>query len=456
MLLTANKLNKKILSPVVILLSILSGVFFLVLFSSVRCEPDDMIMAIQLRENSLMEILINRYNQESFRPLYPIISFFTLGYRTIKINTVIFLYYLSVWSLFIFSIYKLLKEVFSLGNSVLLLCFAQLFFTVVYFITTERIEIFGWLSASIIHLIPTVFIIICTWLIIKKQTRKADFLLLFICAFFITGGAEHIGLIINIILIVVCTKILNNKKYQKEWGIEDKQQIRKCFFLLLTTILFFLICTTNRGLWFRYNDITLYTMQHNETYHFSILDVLKMFCKLHKTTGIVLLVSTWILFQSTLQIKLLNTKNYFYIIISLIVFSLTCLVLILIFKTLNVGRIWFLFDVTIVVLLSIYILKMIQKIRINKVAFYSISLFIVSILIMFDIRHIPALLNYASQHDKIISSLQQKNSGEIIVLEGFPKPDLTNQVTLSDDPNNDVNQLFCRFYNIKAKISVKK
>jgi hypothetical protein len=115
-----------------------------------------------------------------------------------------------------------------------------------------------------------------------------------------------------------------------------------------------------------------------------------------------------------------------------------------------------LFDVTVVVLLSIYILKMIQKIRINTVAFYSISLFIVSILIMFDIRHIPALLNYASQHDKIISSLQQKNGEEIIVLESFPKPDLTNQVELSEDPNNDVNQLFCRFYNIKAKISVKK
>ena len=74
---------------------------------------------------------------------------------------------------------------------------------------------------------------------------------------------------------------------------------------------------------------------------------------------------------------------------------------------------------------------------------------------MFNVRHIPSLVNFSSEHDKIISSLQQKSNEETVVLESFPKPDLINQVELSDDPNDQVNQLFCRFYGIKAKVSVK-
>ena len=134
MLLTANKLNKKTLPLVIILLSILSAVFFLVLFSSVRCEPDDMIISLELREKGFLKAFLDRYHFYSFRPVYTLLSFVTIGYsnNTANYPFTIFMFYIAVYALFVFAIYKLLQELFALQNvpikeKGILLCFSNVF-----------------------------------------------------------------------------------------------------------------------------------------------------------------------------------------------------------------------------------------------------------------------------------------------------------------------------------------
>ena len=162
------------------------------------------------------------------------------------------------------------------------------------------------------------------------------------------------------------------------------------------------------------------------------------------------------LFKNTFAtLNSIKIKLHYFLLTVFCVAGITITASVLAYHTLSVGRIWFAFDVALFVLLCGCIVKFIVGIKTNSIVVYmGAALFLIT-LILFDIRHIPALLNFSSQHDKMIYSLQQKTAEETIVLNGLPNPDLTNQVALSPDPNNDVNQLFCRFYNIKAKVSVK-
>ena len=124
------------------------------------------------------------------------------------------------------------------------------------------------------------------------------------------------------------------------------------------------------------------------------------------------------------------------------------------YYSLLTGRVWFVADVAFFLLLSATIIKY-NPIKKNNLQLIFVSI-CGTILLLFDIRHIPALLHFCSTHDKIISDLRKEPVGKTIALKEFPQPDLTNQVELSPDPDNAENQLFCRFYGIKAKVSLEK
>ena len=452
MLLTVNRLkNKNKLTFIIVLISALSTAFFIVLFSTIRCEPDDMIIRLECKENSLLQILVSHYHVGSFRPVYVLISYFTIGYKEI------FAFYVLLYLLFIFSIYKLLQEIFfaeklTISQKILLTCFSNMAVMCIYFLTTERIEIFGWVSASIIHLVPIVFLFLGTWFIIKEQ-KITDYVLLLLSAFFVAGGAEHIAISTIVGFFVLTSILFFVQRKNKGFYTEHKSQLIKAafFFLLLTTCFTFFIY--NPGAQIRYQQETNFVQSHAGLYSINVFSLLG---KAHKIIGVFFLFIFWILFKNTFRIKTNKIKLGYFITVTIVVLVITSLLSAFIFNTFSIGRIWFVFDVALFILLSACIVKCIQPIKINAAILHAgASIFLIT-LVLFDIRHIPSLLNFSSQHDKLIYSLQQKSAKEIIVLQSFPNPDLTNQVELSIDPNNDVNQLFCRFYNIKAKVSVKK
>ncbi|HWY39058.1 MAG TPA: hypothetical protein VNY73_10900, partial [Bacteroidia bacterium] len=228
----------KIIHSAVILSSLLCAGFFLVLFHSIRFEPDDMITSGQLNNNSLIDLLINKYYSTSFRPLFIVTSFFTIGYKTIDVTyyfTTVFVYFVAVYLLFVFSMYKLLKEIFSLAVSgvkekLLLLGFANLLFTCLYFLATEKIEIFGWYCCSTIYLWPVSITCFSAWILVKRSQRKTDFILLFTCALLIAGGAEHVPASVIAGITVIITLLFFEKGKDKSFFVENKGFIRKTIF----------------------------------------------------------------------------------------------------------------------------------------------------------------------------------------------------------------------------------
>jgi hypothetical protein len=251
--------------------------------------------------------------------------------------------------------------------------------------------------------------------------------------------------------------LLYNKRKDKPFYQDNKKQIMKGIFFACSLVVFLIVCISNPGVRLHYNEVHQLTDGFAAHHDMNVLEAIKLFCKPHKLIGLVLLIFFWMMFQSVFNLtNNVKIKPSYFLVVILCVIIVSASASMYAYHTLSVGRIWFVLDVALFVFLSILIIKRINKLKQNNIILYiGTALFLIT-LILFDIRHIPALLNFSSQHDKIISSLQQKTREEIIVLESFPKPDLTNQVELSDDPNNDVNKLFCRFYNIKAKISVKK
>ncbi|MHB8260330.1 MAG: hypothetical protein ACYDCN_05805 [Bacteroidia bacterium] len=455
--------EKKPLSLAIVLISLLIGIFFLVLFSSVRCEPDDMIISLEFRDSSFLKTFLGRYHLYSFRPTYTIGSFLTIGYSSNTANYPfsIFIFYVCAYALFVFAIYKLLQELFSLrdlsiSEKIILLSLSNILLMCLYFLTTERIEIFGWVSASIIHLVPVVFVFLSAWLIIK-QTKITDYVLLVIAATIIAGGAEHIAIsvissVLGILILIFYRRIKDKNSY-----IENKQQVKKTVFFLAALALFLSIYITNPGLNLHFNEVHQQTDGFAAFHNINTIDTIKLFCKPHKLIGLVFLITFWMMFQNIFKITS-NTKiklNYFFVILFCVAI-VSAAASIYAYHTLSVGRIWFVLDIALFVLLNACIIKYFPTQKIKPiVVLVSASVLLIAIA-LFDMRHIPALLHFSSEHDKIIYSLQQKPSEEIIILKSFPKPDLTNQVELSADPDNQVNQLFCRFYNIKAKVSVKK
>lgn len=419
--------------------------------------------SLQLQGSSLIDLLINKYYSTSFRPLFIVTSFFTIGYiaDANQYLITVFIYFLCVYALFVFSIYKLLRELFSLTEinnkqKLLLICFANLFFTCIYFFTTEKIEIFGWYCASTIYLLPIAITCFSSWILIKKQSKKTDYFFLFLCALLIAGAAEHVPASVIASIGAVAIVLLVEKRKDKVFFKENRRQIFKVIFFAGTLIVFFILFVTNPGLWSHYNDAQADVMKNPEQNRILFFETLIMFCKPTKLIGLFLLVSGWILFFNTFKKEQIKKKIKYFLAVFIAVVFVAVLTGAFAYNSLTVGRVWFVADVSFFVLISALIIKYASQLKINSKFLMACSGSVLVILLLFDIRHITNLLHFSSEHAKIVSYLRQQDSGKVIVIERFPLPDLTNQVVLSSDPDSGENQLFCRFYNIKAKVSVKK
>lgn len=421
-----------------------------------------MIISLEIRNGSFLKAFLDRYNFYSFRPTYTIGSFLTIGYSNNPADYPfsIFVFYVGLYVLFIFAIYKLLQEWFSLKElslkeKFLLISFSNILIMCLYFLTTERIEIFGWVSASIIHLVPVVFVFLSAWLIIK-QNKITDYILLVIAAAIIAGGAEHISASVIASIMAVLLILFYNKKKDKQFYQDNRKQIKKVIFFAGSLVLFLIICISNPGVSIHYNEVHQSTDGFATHHDMNVIEAIKLFCKPHKLIGLVFLIVFWIIFQNIFNLtNTIKIKAIYFLVVIICVIGVSSAASIYAYHTLSIGRIWFVLDVALFVFLSAAILQFIHFFKNNSIVLYVGAAIFFITLILFDIRHIPALINFSSGYDAALCSMQQQDSTKTISLTQFP-PDLVNQVDLDKDPNNDVNQLFCRFYNIKAKISVKK
>ena len=462
---TANKVNSKKYGSWLLLASgMLAAVFFLVLFSSVRCEPDDMIISLECRNSSLLQVLWHRYTCYSFRPLYTLGAYLSIGYsQNSQVYPLsIFIFYSLLYLLFIFSIYKLFIEIFSLSfrnafQKVVLLALSNLFLFSLYFMCSERIEIFAWVSASLIHLLPVVLLFFSAWLIIKKKQRKIDFFLLAITAVLVAGGAEHISAACLAVLLLTLPLLFYSHRKDKTYYQRHKIQWQRAVFFLCFLGLSFAVCITNPGLRLHLKEVHDAQSGFAVTHAIHPSDILGLMLKPYKVLGLFFLILTWVLFTQLFEFyKQPRIKISYFILALGLVLMVSIGSGIFAYHTLSVGRIWFLWDICLVWVISAWLLNSTFLTKTAPVALPIAGWGFFIGLLFFDVRHVPALLHFASAHDRLILDLQKKASGETVVLHDFPKPDLCNQVEPDSDPEKDVNRLFCRFYNIQAKVSLKK
>ena len=454
--------NKNILPFVIILTSVLSATFFLVLFSSIRCEADDWAAGINFRNYSFLETYKNTYWLDTLRPMSILLSYLGVGItnNTNYYPVTILLLFVSVAGLFVYFIYKLLQQVFTFDklttfNTLLLICLSLLLVMSLYFMTTNRLEIFGWMSASINHLVPVIFIFLATYILIKKY-KKIDYLCLLICVFFIGGAAEHIAPSVIAVAVVCFFLFFYNKQHKRDVFRQHKEFFLKLTFFSVLLTLFFLFTAITPGAWLRYNNTQQYVKIHSPERSLEIIGTLKLLFKPYKLMAFAFLFFVWLFFVKIFPVRLKVNIHWKYLVASLVVVTLvTSVFSIFCYNTLKIDRMWFVFDVTVFIITSILMLQFISDKKLNPVFIYLGAVYIAGMMIFFDARHIPTLYQFSTEHDKIISYLQKQKEGGVAIIDSFPPHDLVTQARLTSDPEDSFNVAFCKFYGIKAKVVVK-
>ena len=426
----------------------LSLCFFVVLFFSIRCEPDDMITALKFRNQSFPQIIYNDYYFNLFRPA-ALISFFSVGYSA---NPDLYPYnilslFLFISSVFVFSTYKLIVEIFNLTlittkEKITLVCISILLFTSLYFLTTNRIEIFGWTSAFITHFMPTAFIVFSAWIIMKKTTSVVDYLWLTIAAFIIGGSAEHITLSV----LMAITPLLFSVKFKN----------KKLVYFTIFSVCIYLISVITPGTLYRINITNEYISSHSSSQIVSPIYFIQLFFQPYKIIGVLLLLFSWVVFVKTTnpqQSFIIRWRYFFLPIITSLIIAIA--VAGFVYKSFSETRLLFIVDFALFIAINIFVIKFTTKLKNIRFLLPSLTIASIVVLLFFSFRHIPRLRYFANKHDETINRLKQQPSNQVITISAFPDSDLTNQALMYSDPDNEENLLFCRFYNIKAKVSVK-
>jgi|ERR1700757_453999 len=426
----------------------LSACFFAVLFFSLRCEPDDMITALKFRNQSFSQIIHNDYYYNLFRPS-ALISFFCVGYSA---NTNLYPYsilclFLFISSVFVFSTFKLIIEIFDLNlttskQKITLVCISILLFTSLYFLTTNRIEIFGWMSAFITHFMPVSFIVFSAWVIIRKTTSRFDYLWLTITAFIIGGSAEHItpSLLMAITPVLFLVKLKN----------------KKLLYFTVALICFYLLSVITPGTLYRINTTNEYINSHPSSQILNPFYFIRLFFQLYKIIGVLLLLFSWVVFAKTTNLKQSFTIRWRYFFLPIITSLIIAIAVAgFVYKSFSETRLLFIVDFALFVFINALAFKLVPKLQNIRFLLLSLTIVSVVVLLFFSFRHIPRLRYFANKHNQTISYLKQQPNNQVITISAFPNPDLTNQALMYSDPENEENLLFCRFYNIKAKVSVK-
>jgi hypothetical protein len=134
--------------------------------------------------------------------------------------------------------------------------------------------------------------------------------------------------------------------------------------------------------------------------------------------------------------------------IGLLLFCVCFLMGLVAYHSYNIGRIWFPFDL----FLLVFFVLLGLRIETGAVVHTFCSVLVVVLITIYSYRHIPALNQFRNGYDDVVQKAINAKSGEVVA-GNFPAPDLVNLVDLDANPNNELNVLFCRFYGSRAKIS---
>jgi hypothetical protein len=434
---------------ILISLTALAGIlFFLFLFLAVRCEEDDMILSLDLRANGLLYLLESRYFFSSFRTTLLLIDGLILAGQDPGVYAyTIFAFYAFVFIFLASVLYRLAEEIFqvrpaALREKILLsaICITQVM--AIYFLCSSRAEVFGWLCASAVHLVPVVFAAWASRLLFKAAPKRTDKPLLFLTACVIAGGAEHISVLALVLGLVVL--VAGAAGYFK---ITQPQRSRLLFFVISLGVIFTLVIT-NPGAWRRVADV-------NDMLSTGVPEqpaILLLFFQPYKLIGMLLAAGGIACLRFYFNPPPVRTRPFTWGVAGILVLTVCVAMSLAAYRRYGPGRIWFPFDLFTYALLSILFFRFFSGRSALRVA--AVSLACMASAAWYAYRHMPALWQYRKSFDSVARRVANAAPGEVVSITDFPSPDLVSSVELSADPQQEANQLFCRFYNSPAKVSV--
>lgn len=429
--------------------ALLGILFFVALFLSIRPDPDDMLISLDIRGQSLFYALKTRYLHSSFRITLLFTEQLIYGWQdTALYPLTTFMFCALLFVFLVYVLYKLCVELFlpenlSLYQRALWIAFSVTQAMAIYFLCSNRIEVFGWIGAMGGHLVPVVFALWTLWLVVKRVQKRSDIFLLALGALIIAGGAEHAA------AWVFITGSASFFAFKKQL---DTVRKRRLLVFLFSLLVFCLCISTNPGVWNRSDEVNT-LLEQNKNYDPGVFWL--MFFQPYKLIGLLLIVSGFLSLKSSFpQIRILRINFSYLLIFGIITVAICALSGYAAYRTFALGRIWFPFDVFIYLIIAAVTVHLLGKktLALHWVAGLAAVFFIG----WHCVRHIPALWNFKQGYDAVVNQVKETRPGDTAIITDFPPPDLVNLVELSADPANEMNQLFTRFYGSEAKLSVVK
>lgn len=426
-----------------------SIVFFVFLFLAIRCEEDDMIFSLGFREHSVAHAFQTRYSLSSFRPTQLLLDALLISWNDPFVyNYTLFFFYAALFSFVVTIIYHLLREVFELRPSTMseklqLGAISVIQATAIYFLCTTRSEIFAWVGATQLYLVPVVFALFAILLICKSSAARTDYFLLALSALFIAGGAEHIAP-----LCIAISALLLVYTRSKKTTVPPATRKRLLFFLFFL-VLFFALIVSNPGLRARIADSNQMLQAHAGK-EFAMM---VSFAQPYKLIGLLLIVVGALAFNQGLKAARVKINFRLLTLIAVLGFAVCVATSAIVYKQYRPSRIWFPFDVLVYIILAAAAISFSRKT--NHVRLLLIGAgFAFAVMTAYAWRHVPALHRYRVEFDAIAHRVAQASPGELVVITHFPPPDLVSTVDLAADPHYESNELFCRFYKCRGKVSL--
>jgi len=444
------RLDKKVVFHFIALLSIL---FFFSLFYSVRFGRDDMVLSLVFRENSFLESFKWYYQHFSFRPAVLFLVFVTLGSDDPQIYTyTILAYFMLVYCFWTWTLYKIFGLLFPWlkEQKYFLLSFSLIQIAAIYFLCSDRIEVFGWATSSMLYLVPVVFSFYVAYLLIKPQLKRFEYAGLCVGAIMIAGSLEYLAAFDLILGLGVIFYYWHSRK---NGAINGKEKIARAIFFTSILAVFSVLCMSNPGLLERMHGGNALANSGTDAGGPYQASFWSMFFKPHKLIGLGLVFISWAHVVNLKPDLRLRQRGLMSVLLCFVLgIALTLVSHKFSGHSIAIGRMWFLTDVMGYILSVALLLFLWPKIRLPLGSVYILTGIVCVIFSYYSVKHIMAQWTFVARYDKVITRVKNVDQEEVIVI-GLPRPDLGSASALSNDPEDGANRLFCRFYKISGSVS---
>lgn len=220
--------------------SLIFGVFILMLAFNVRLPGDDLILLIDFTKDGWLDSVVNFRSNVRWTSILLCNTIFlpnknlaTIHWNLIVYYFVLFSALVSVFSFFLRTILlRFDKALLSLKDRVLL---AFLFCITLFFSTSAISEVWFWMSASTIYLVPILFFVLGFSHLLSKKNTLLTYLIISISFLYIGGAVENFALITLFLLLSLFVISFKKNKYV------ELKSIRGKIILGIAALLVFLI-----------------------------------------------------------------------------------------------------------------------------------------------------------------------------------------------------------------------